>query len=75
MNALAEAAVPAVRELLVWNHACACKTEQHKVHAVNRAGRPICGGGRNARAATAWQGDIGPVTCEHCLAIINGRNV
>jgi hypothetical protein len=75
MNALAEVAVPAMRELVAVNHACACKTVTHKVHAINRAGRPICGGGRNARAAAAWQTDIGPVTCEHCLAIINGRNV
>ncbi|MDR3459586.1 MAG: hypothetical protein P4N60_19325 [Verrucomicrobiae bacterium] len=49
------------------------KSETHRVHAETAAGNPLCGGGHQARKVTEWQADIGPVNCEMCLKIIEGR--
>ena len=73
MMTLLEAISPTARELLRVDPKCACKSELHKVHAVNHAGRPLCGGGRNWKSHGRSQLDLGPVNCAACLAIMERR--
>lgn len=44
-----------------------------RVHATTDDGRPLCGGGHQAKAASAWQTDLAAVTCERCRAIEQNR--
>lgn len=70
---LLEAISPTARQLLMMPVAGISKSEHHKVHAVRSDGRPLCGGGFMARRANAWQEDIGPINCDACLKIKEGR--
>jgi len=67
---LLEAISPTARDLLQVDPKCTCRTENHKVHAVNRHGRPLCGGGPGWKKLSATQTDLGPVNCAKCLTII-----
>jgi len=77
MTSLLEAISPTAKQLLdqllLMPVAGISKSEYHKVHAVRADGQPLCGGGFKARAANAWQQDIGPINCAACLKIKEGR--
>jgi hypothetical protein len=50
------------------------KSDWNKVHASADGLRPICGGGRGARAVR-WQHDIGPANCLRCQHLTNSLKV
>lgn len=52
---------------------CICKSEEHRVHALEDDG-PLCGGGHGGSRVQEWQTDIGPINCGACLSIIARRN-
>lgn len=48
------------------------KTGSHRVHAIGAGGKPVCGGGFQARTAE-WQTDLAEPNYKRCAAILQRR--
>jgi hypothetical protein len=49
------------------------KSGVHRVHAINALGKPVCGGGHQARVAE-WQTDLAEPNCKRCLTILERQS-
>jgi hypothetical protein len=47
---------------------------RHVVHAMSKAGKPVCGGGNGAKKAD-WQEDLGEPNCDRCLLILATKTI
>lgn len=49
------------------------QSRRYRTHALSEAGRPLCGGGHNARQENTWQTDLADPDCHRCLTILARR--